>query len=195
MNFTRGCQLSVDDVKKISFSRLNCTSCRNFPNDSTCPLIVNMLCILVNKIPTGLQFTLHAWHGPGDACPMSLLGAIPCDLLGLTGLGSDALGCLWTHKPPRLTKRRHESCLGPVLSLSLLPQFLALLCLPWGCDYISSCVLEERLHWLKDMSDFRAQLVFFCHVETRQLKIFLLDFAHDSSCFSILHSLLVAPGT
>lgn len=147
MNFT-SCQLSVDDVKKISFSHLSCTSCRNFPNDSACPLTVNILCMHVNKILTGLQFMLHAWHGPGDvcSCPMLLLGAIPCDLQGLTGLGSDALGCLCTHKPPRLTEHWHESCLGPVLSLSLPPQFLALLSLPRGCDYISSCVLEECLH-------------------------------------------------
>lgn len=67
MNFTSSCQLSVDDVKKISSSP-SWTSCCNFPNDSACPLTVSILCILVNKILTGLQFVVHAWHDPGDVC-------------------------------------------------------------------------------------------------------------------------------
>ena len=102
MNCMSSCQLSVDDVKKISFSHLSWTSCCNFLSDSACPLTVIILCILVNKMLSGLQFTVHAWHDPGDVCSclMWLLGAILCDLLGLTGLGRDVLSRLGMYKPP-----------------------------------------------------------------------------------------------
>jgi len=87
MNFTSSCQLSVDDVKKISFSCLSWASCHNIPDDSAWPLTGSILCILVIKTLTGLQFTVHAWHDPGDACCalVWLQGAILHDLLGLTG--------------------------------------------------------------------------------------------------------------
>lgn len=62
--------------------------------------------------------------------------------------------------PPRPAKCRHESCQFPMLSLVFPSQFLVP-SLPRCCDCVSSCDLKESLHWLKDKSDMKAQLLPF----------------------------------